>query len=88
MSIELMIKLFVSLIGEYLLKPGKAAKYAKWLLTARDYLNLLFPSETYPMGVAAPHIKGMTSEKVAVPISAVEEAAKSRGFSLGSLFGG
>lgn len=85
MGIQAIIQLLVGLLGEYLLKPASAAKYAKWLLTARDYLNLLFPSDVYPMGAVAPHITGMSKDKVAVPLDAVKEASEKQGFSLGTL---
>lgn len=87
MGIETLIKLMVSLIGEYLFKPKSAAKYAKWFLRMRDYLLLLFPVDVYPTDHTVILGQGMTNEKVAVPIEAVHEAAKSKGFSLPSILG-
>lgn len=84
MGVETLIKMIVALIGEYLFKPEKAAKYAKWFLRARDYLLLLFPLDVYPEQglLESSSFSGMTREKVAVPIAAVKEAAKSRGFNI------
>lgn len=86
MGIEMILQLFVSLLGEYLLAPIKAAKWSKYFLKARDYLNLLFPEDLYPKGGAFSQplttIQGMTADKVAVPISAVKEASAKHGFSM------
>lgn len=49
MGKELLIRMLVSMLGEYLIKPKTAAKYAKYFIRARDYLILLFPLDTYPM---------------------------------------
>jgi hypothetical protein len=77
MGTETLIKLLVSLLGEYLIKPETAAKYAKYLLRGRDYLLLLFPVDKYPEG----DYKGTTiarrdASTFAVPVSAVPEAIR------------
>lgn len=83
MGIETIIKLLVSLIGEYLFKPSSAAKYAKWFLRMRDYLNLLFPEDRYPVAsFEGTSLKGMRAETFAVPIEAVKEESKKRGFNI------
>lgn len=83
---QYIISMLVGFLAQFLLMPSKAAKYAKYLLKARDWLNLLFPVELYPKGGAFDNgdilPSGMTNEKVSVPISAVKEAQKSQGFNI------
>ncbi len=82
MSVEMMIKMVVAMLGEYLIKPAKAAKYAKWFIRARDYLNILFPVETYPEGYKGTTIENVPKDKAAVPVEAVKEAMKEKGFNI------
>ena len=81
MSVEFLIKMMVAILGEYLLVPAKAAKYAKWLIRARDYLNLLFPTSKYPENWDGVKLD-IGKVDYAVPESAIIKASKDRGFNI------
>lgn len=73
MNTEMLIKMLVSILGEYLIKPETAAKYAKYLLRGRDYLNILFPVETYPEGdYSGTSIGRADRDSLAVPVAKVD----------------
>ena len=82
MGVEMMIKMVVAMLGEYLLKPGSAAKYAKWFLRGRDYLLLLFPLETYPTDYKGTSVENAPKGSTAVPVEAVKAAMKEKGFNI------
>lgn len=83
MGVEALIKLIVSLIGEYLFVPAKAAKYAKWFLRARDYLLILFPLDRYPTtGLLGTAFEGADVNKLAVPVDAVKTEMTKRDFNI------
>jgi hypothetical protein len=83
MNVDMIIKMVVAMLGEYLLKPVKAAKYAKWFIRARDYLLLLFPLYIYPEGDYSDTTIGKRDkEDLAVPPDAVKKAAKDNGFNI------
>ncbi len=80
MNISFLIEMLFSVIRSFLFKSEKAAPYAKWLLRIRDYLNLLFPIETYPEN--ATDDPALKMEVEPVPVSAVKAAAKATGFNI------
>lgn len=80
MSIEILLQLLLPMIGALLIKPKSAAKFAKWLIRIRNYLNLLFPVTVYPEDWTGTNIT--PSEAYAVPVSAVKDAMKEKGFSV------
>lgn len=72
--------MFVAILGEYLIKPETAAKYAKYFLRGRDYLLLLFPLSKYPEGdYTGTNIgRGATDpERLAVPTNLVPAKVRS-----------
>lgn len=79
---EWLIKTIVSMLGEYLILPTKAAKYAKWFIRARNYLNLLFPVEKYPVDWQGTNISEDQPDLYEVPVEAVKRAANEKGFNL------
>ncbi len=82
MDVQFLIKMLIAMLGEYLVVPAKAAKYAKWFLRGRDYLNLLFPIEKYPADWSGTSINPAKAEKYVVPESAIVAAGKERGFNI------
>lgn len=75
MGKEMLIRMLVSLLGEYLIKPATAGKYAKYFVRARDYLLLLFPLERFPEGdYGGTNIKNKAD--FAVPANAVGSDVK------------
>lgn len=85
---QMIITSLMGFIAQFLMMPTKAAKYAKYLLKVRDWLNLLFPVTVYPTGGAFDNnnplgeFSGMSKDKVSVPLSAVKEATKTQGFNI------
>lgn len=71
---DLLIRYLVATLGEYLIKPKSAAKYAKYLLRGRDYLLLLFPLDIYPLGDYTDTTIAKNREGFAVPKTAVDPA--------------
>ncbi len=81
MSIGFLIEMLFNVIRGFLFKSEKAAPYAKWLLRIRDYLNLLFPADTYPENSTNDAtLKAIDVEPV--PVEAVKKAAKTGGFNI------
>ena len=81
MSIGFLIEMLFNVIRGFLFKSEKAAPYAKWLLRIRDYLNLLFPTETYPAN-STDDATLKTISVDPVPVAAVKKAAKTGGFNI------
>jgi hypothetical protein len=81
-SLEFLIQMLLSMIGAYLIKPASAAKYAKWFIRLRNFLNLLFPVETYPVDWKGTNIDAGKPDQYAVPVEAVKQAAKEKGFNI------
>jgi hypothetical protein len=69
---EQLLKMLAAILGEYLINPKSAAKYAKYVLRIRDYSNILFPLDKYPEG---DYSGTMIKDKAlyAVPPSAVTD---------------
>ncbi|MDQ3747990.1 MAG: hypothetical protein M3367_03080 [Acidobacteriota bacterium] len=82
MPTDLLIKLVVGLIGQFLVAPMSAAKYAKYFLRARDYLNILFPLDVYPENTGDTTLAKLSKEDRMVPVKAVKEAMKKDGFNI------
>ncbi len=77
------IEILVTILAGFIMKPKGAAKYAKYLIKARDYLNMLFPEETYPqLDYSKTSIGKADKSDIAVPLEEVEKAAKREGFNL------
>lgn len=75
---EQLIKMLVAILGEYLINPKSAAKYAKYLVRGRDYLNILFPIDKYPEG----DYTGTTIQDkslYSVPVTSVTDASLKQG---------
>ncbi len=86
MSISLIIELVFNIIRGFLFNSTKAAPYAKWLLRIRDYLNLLFPADTYPANKAADTaLTAVTIKPVAV--EDVKKAGSKGGWSIPFIHG-
>jgi len=81
-SIDFLLQMVLPIIGNFLTKPGSAAKYAKWFIRIRNYLNLLFPVEVYPADWSGTTINPAKAERYAVPVEAVKDAAKNLGFKI------
>ncbi len=84
---QMVITSLLGFVAQFLMMPTKAAKYAKYLLKLRDWLNILFPVSVYPTGGAFDNNNplgelGLSKDKVSVPISAVKEATKTQGFNI------
>lgn len=82
---EFIILSMLGILAQFLYFPIKAAKYAKYFIKARDYLNILFPVETYPPGIAFDNradLQRITQTGGAVPIEAVKQATKDKGFNI------
>lgn len=88
MGVQAIIQLFVGFLGQYIFKPKGAAKYAKWFITSRDYLLLLFPLESFPVGSGDAHTATIDKNTAAVSVADVKAAQQTHGFNLSSLFGG
>jgi hypothetical protein len=84
MGLEVLIRMLVSVIGGYLFKPEGAAKYAKWFIIIRNYLLILFPLDQYPEGdiLGNSAMKGVDPKTLAVPVEAVKQESKDRGFNI------
>lgn len=83
MGLGTIIEMLMMLLRGYLLKSEKLAPFTKWLLRIRDYLNLLFPIDTYPEDATGDvYLERVKDDIVPVPISAVKTAAKKEGFNI------
>jgi hypothetical protein len=83
MTLSFIFEMLAAALRGYLFNSAKLAKYAKWGLRIRDYLNIFFPLDTYPpnsTGDAA--LKNLDTDALAVPVEAVKKEAKSGGFNL------
>jgi hypothetical protein len=81
-SVDFLMQMILPIIGNFLTKPASAAKYAKWLIRIRNYLNLLFPPEVYPANWEGTNINPAKPERYAVPVEAVKSAASNFGFKI------
>lgn len=82
LKIDTIIKMLIALFGEYLINPRSAAKYVKWLIRGRMYLNLLVPVEIYPDDWEGTNINPKQTKKYAIPVTAVKAEAEERGFKM------
>lgn len=82
---EFIIVAVLGILAQFFLMGG-GAKYAKYLIKARDYLNALFPIEIYPKGIAFEGrdatLFNANEKKVMVKPEDVKAASKSHGFNL------
>lgn len=75
------LEMLLSMLRTFLLKSSKAAQYARYLLKARDYLLLLFPTEQYPeFALDDPYLNQITVTPV--PVAEVKKAGSKFGFNI------